>query len=114
MRPGPRNLITDVAGPVEVLADNADGPHREVVRYRRTDGDGDIQLTFARLAWPLRVTPAIHQNETGNPNQSRYGQVPSPRQRQRNAQRPGEGRKPLIEGLTSFVVVKVFTIRLQV
>lgn len=50
--PWPKGLLTDVSGPVEVLADETDGPHREVVRYRRTDGTGEARLTFARLAWP--------------------------------------------------------------
>ncbi len=49
--PWPDGRLTAVGGPVVVTADRSDGPHREVVSFRR-EGDGDARLTFARLAWP--------------------------------------------------------------
>lgn len=47
----PIGRLSDVSGPVVVEADDGMEPHREVVRFRRSD-PGPAELTFARLAWP--------------------------------------------------------------
>ena len=47
----PGGRLTAVTGPIAVDANVASRAHREVTSVRRV-GNGDAQLTFARLAWP--------------------------------------------------------------
>jgi hypothetical protein len=49
--PYPDGRLSDLSGPAEVTDDVADDGVREVLDVRRT-APGDVQLTFARLAWP--------------------------------------------------------------
>lgn len=46
--------LSSASPTLTIDAAEAIGPHREVVRFRRT-GDGSAQLLFARLAWPGHV-----------------------------------------------------------
>ena len=49
--PWPEGRLSDTDGPVEVLADARVGEVGETLDFRR-DGEGPVELTFARLAWP--------------------------------------------------------------